>query len=231
MPFNDDIADANPGTFYPAMGNVDIEIGPGNDGAAAIRFHAAQHAYLQHMDFDLGTAFAGVYMVGNYGADLHFRGGRYGIVTEKPSPAWPFTLVDSTFEGQRDAAIREHEAGLTLVNVTFSDTPVGIEIDRGYGDWLWGKHVRFENVSKAGVVISNENNVFTQVGFDNAVASRDAGVRALPRQRQDGRPRRRLPGHGVHLRPDPAGARRHGPLRDALRRRAAREPARGRSRR
>jgi hypothetical protein len=47
---------------------------------------------------------------------------------------------------------------------------VGIEIDRGYGDWLWGKDVRFENVSKAGIVISNEANVYTQVGFENAVA-------------------------------------------------------------
>ena len=55
------------------------------------------------------------------------------------SPAWPFALVDSTFEGQRDAAIREHEAGLTLVNVAFRNVPVGIEIDRGYGDWLWGQ--------------------------------------------------------------------------------------------
>ncbi len=59
VPFNDNIADGNPGTFYPAMGNIDIAIGPGNEGTAAIRFHAAQHAYLAHMDFDLGTAFAG----------------------------------------------------------------------------------------------------------------------------------------------------------------------------
>ena len=43
-----------------------------------------------------------------------FYGGRYGILTEKPSPAWQFTLIDSTFEGQRKAAISEHEAGLTL---------------------------------------------------------------------------------------------------------------------
>jgi len=170
VPFNDGIADGNPGTFYPAMGNIDIAIGPGNEGTAAIRFHAAQHAYLAHMAFDLGTAFAGVYMVGNYGVDLHFRGGRYGIVTEKPSPAWSFTLVDSTFEGQRDAGIREHEAGLTLLDVAFTDTPVGIEIDRGYGDWLYGQRVRFENVSKAGVIVSNENSAFTQVGFDDAVA-------------------------------------------------------------
>ena len=171
VPFNDDIADANSGTFYPAMANIDIAIGPGNEGTAAIRFHAAQHAYLQHMDFDLGTAFAGVYMVGNFGADLHFRGGRYGIVTEKPSPAWSFTLVDSTFEGQRDAAIREHEAGLTLLNVSFRDVPVGIEIDRGYGDWLYGQRVRFENVATAGVIVSNEDTAFTQVSFDDALAS------------------------------------------------------------
>ena len=184
VPFNDNIADANPGTFYPAMGNIDIAIGAGNEGAAAIRFHAAQHAYLQHMDFDLGTAFAGVYMVGNYGADLHFRGGRYGIVTEKPSPAWSFTLVDSTFDGQRDAAIREHEAGLTLLNVTFRNTPVGIEIDRGYGDWLYGQRVRFENVSKAAVIVSNEDNAFTQVSFDDAVA---AGTPVFARFRDSGR--------------------------------------------
>ena len=184
VPFNDDIADANPGTFYPAMGNIDIVIGQGNEGTAAIRFHAAQHAYLAHMDFDLGTAFAGVYMVANYGVDLHFRGGRYGIVTEKPAPAWSFTLVDSTFEGQRDAAIREHEAGLTLLNVTFRDTPVGIEIDRGYGDWLYGQRVRFENVSKAGVIVSNEDNAFTQVSFDDALAS---GTPTFARFRDSGR--------------------------------------------
>src|SRR4051812_6896811 len=171
IPFNDDIADANSGTFYPAMANIDIAIGAGNEGTAAIRFHAAQHAYLAHMDFDLGTAFAGVYMVGNFAADLHFRGGRYGIVTEKPSPAWSFTLVDSTFEGQRDAAIREHEAGLTLLDVSFKDVPVGIDIDRGYGDWLYGQRVRFENVATAGVIVSNEDTAFTQVSFDDAVVS------------------------------------------------------------
>ena len=184
VPFNDNIADANPGTFYPAMGNIDIEIGAGNEGAGAIRFHAAQHAYLQHMEFDLGTAFAGVYMVGNYGADLHFKGGRYGIVTEKPSPAWSFTLVDSTFEGQRDAGIREHEAGLTMLNVTFRNTPVGIEIDRGYGDWLYGQRLRFENVSKAAVIVSNEDNAFTQVSFDDAVAS---GTPVFARFRDSGK--------------------------------------------
>ncbi len=116
--------------------------------------------------------------------DLHFRGGRYGIVTEKPSPAWSFTLVDSTFEGQRDAGIREHEAGLTLLNVAFRNMPVGIEIDRGYGDWLYGQRVRFENVTTAGVIVSNEDNAFTQVGFEDAIAT---GTPVFARFRDSGR--------------------------------------------
>lgn len=171
VPFNKDVPDANSGTFYSAISNVDFTIGKGNPAATAIRFHAAQHAYLSHMTFDIGSGLAGLYQVGNLAEDLHFKGGRYGVLTEKPSAAWGFVLLDSTFEGQRDAAIREHEAGLTLVNVAMRDAPIGIEIDRGYGDWLWGRDVRFENISKAGVVISNERNVYTQVGFENAVAT------------------------------------------------------------
>jgi len=184
VPFNKDVADANSGTFYSAMSNIDFEIGKGNPAATAIRFHAAQHAYLSHMDFDIGSGLAGLYQVGNMAQDLHFRGGRYGVLAEKTSPAWGFVLLDSAFEGQRDAAIREHEAGLTLVNVAIRNTPVGIDIDRGYGDWLWGKDVRFEDVSKAAVVISNENNVYTQVGFENAVA---ANTPVFARFRDSGR--------------------------------------------
>ncbi|SEN44646.1 SMP-30/Gluconolaconase/LRE-like region-containing protein [Sphingomonas gellani] len=184
VPFDPAISDANSGTFYSALSNVDFRIAEGNPAATAVRFHTAQHAYLSHIDFHLGSALAGIYQVGNVGQDLRFHGGRYGILTEKPSPAWQYTLLDAEFDGQRDAAIREHEAGLTLVNVTMRDTPVGIEIDRGYGDWLWGKDVRFENVSRAGVVISNETNAYTQIGFENAVAS---GTSTFARFRDSGR--------------------------------------------
>ncbi len=165
------VRDANSGTFYSSMSNVDVEIGPGNPAAAGIRFRMAQHAFLSHMEFRIGDGFAGVYQAGNVIENVRFKGGRYGLVTEKTSPAWQLTIFDSAFEGQQAAAIREHEARLTMVNVVLSDTPVGIEIDRGYGDSLWGKDVRFQNVSRAAVLISNENNVFTQVGFENALAS------------------------------------------------------------
>ncbi|KQM56652.1 gluconolaconase [Sphingomonas sp. Leaf208] len=171
VPFDATIADANSGTFYSALSNVDFEIGDGNPAATAVRFHLAQHAYLSHVDFHIGSGLAGIYQVGNVGQDLRFFGGRYGILSEKTSPAWQYTLLDSSFEGQRDAAIREHEAGLTLVNTSIHNVPVGIEIDRGYGDWLWGRDVRFENVSDAAVVISNEDNVYTQIGFQDATAS------------------------------------------------------------
>ncbi|MDV3455762.1 glycosyl hydrolase family 28-related protein [Sphingomonas sp. HF-S4] len=184
VPFDKDLPDANPGTFYSALSNIDFRILDGNPAATAIRFHSAQHSFVSHADFDIGSGLAGLYHVANQAEDLHFRGGRYGILAEKTSPAWPFALVDSTFEGQRDAAIREHEAGLTLVNVAFRNVPVGIEIDRGYGDWLWGQDVRFENVSKAGVIISNENNVYTQVGFQNVVA---AGTPVFARFRDSGK--------------------------------------------
>jgi hypothetical protein len=169
VPFNPDTADANSGTFYSAMANVDFEIGAGNYGAVAARFHVAQHTFLSHMDFNLGSGLAGVYLAGNEMEDLHFHGGRYGIISEKTSPAWQFTLVDSSFDGQRDAAIREHEVDLTLVNVSIRNTPVGIDIDEGYSDSLWGKDVRFENVSKAAVIISAEDSAFTQIGFENAI--------------------------------------------------------------
>ncbi len=171
VPFDPKIWDANPSTFYSAMSNIDVEIGAGNPAATAIRFRIAQHAFLSNMDFKLGSAFAGIYQAGNVVHNLHFQGGRYGIVTEKPSPAWQFTVIDSTFEGQRSAAIREHEAQLTLVNVVMRNVPVGIDIDPGYGDWFWGKDVRFEHVRQAGILISNENNVYTQIGFDGALAS------------------------------------------------------------
>jgi hypothetical protein len=171
VPPNPGIADANPGTFYSAMSNIDFEIGKGNAGAVAIRFHGAQHDYLSHMDFHIGSGLAGLHQVANEAEDLRFFGGRYGILAEKPSPAWQFTLIDSVFDGQREAAIREHEASLTLVHDTFRNVPVAIDIDPEYSDWLWAKNTRFENVSRAAVVISAENNVYTQIGFENAVAA------------------------------------------------------------
>jgi hypothetical protein len=187
VPHNDDIADANPNTFYSAMSNIDFEIGQGNPAAIAIRFHTAQHAYLSHMDFHIGSGLAALTQIGNEAEDLRFYGGRYAILTEKTSPAWQFTLIDSTFDGQRDAAIREHEAGLTLIRDTFHNVPTAIDIDPQYSDELWVKDCRFENISGPAVIVSNEKSPLTQIGFENAIMShvptfalfRESGRRVL----------------------------------------------------
>ena len=138
--------DANPGTFYSAMSNIDLEIGDGNTGAVGIRFHVAQHCFLSHMDFHIGSGLAALQDIGNEGEDLRFFEGRYGILTGRPSPGWQYTLLDSTFDGQREAAIREHEAGLVLVHDTFRNTPTAIDIEPQSIEELWVQHVRFENI-------------------------------------------------------------------------------------
>jgi hypothetical protein len=172
VPPNNNVADANPNTFYSAITNIDFEIGDGNPAAVAIRFHVAQHAFLSHMDFHIGSGLAALYQVGNEAEDLHFDGGRYAILTENTSPAWQFTLIDSTFEGQREAAIREHEVGLTLIRDTFRDAPRAIDIDEGYPDQMWAKDCRFAGISDAVVTISKENSPLTEVGFENAIVER-----------------------------------------------------------
>ncbi len=172
VPPNDSVPDASPSTFYPAMSNIDFEIGQGNPAAVAIRFHVAQHGYLSHMDFHIGSGLAALTEIGNEAEDLRFYGGRYGILTDNTSPFWQFTLLDSVFEGQRDAAIREHMAGLTLVRDTFRHVPTAIDIDPHYSDQLWVKDSRFEDISHAVIVISNEKNATTEIGVENAVCAK-----------------------------------------------------------
>ena len=191
VPPNNNVADANPNTFYSAMSNIDLEIGDGNPAAVAVRFHVAQHSFLAHMDFHIGSGLAALYQVGNEAEDLHFYGGRYGILSEKTSPAWQFTLIDSTFEGQRESAIREHEAGLTLIRDSFRNVPTAIDLDPGYPDQLWVKDSRFENIAGPVVTISLEQSPLTEVGFENAILSNAPSFAKL---RESGRT---VPGKGA----------------------------------
>jgi hypothetical protein len=191
VPPNDHVADANPNTFYSAMTNIDFEIGDGNPAAVAVRFHVAQHSFLAHMDFHMGSGLAALYQVGNEAEDLHFYGGRYGILTEKTSPAWQFTLIDSAFEGQRESAIREHEAGLTLIRDSFRSVPTAIDLDPGYPDQLWVKDSRFEDITGPAVIISLEHSPLTEIGFENAILS---NVPTFAKLRESGKT---VPGKGT----------------------------------
>jgi len=164
-----EIRDASPGTFYSAMSNIDIEVQDGNPGAVGVRARYAQHCYLAHMDFRIGSGLAGIHDGGNVAQDVHFFGGQYGIWTKKPSPGWQFSVIDATFEGQREAAIREHEAGLTLIRPQFKNVPTAISIDAGYAEELWVKDARLDGVSGPAFVISNENNAHTEINMENLI--------------------------------------------------------------
>jgi Pectate lyase superfamily protein/SMP-30/Gluconolactonase/LRE-like region len=161
--------DANPGTFYSAISNIDIEIQEGNPGAVGVRAHYAQHCFLAHMDFHIGSGLAGIHDGGNVVQDVHFYGGEYGIWTRKPSPGWQFTVIDATFEGQREAAIREREAGLTLIRPQFKDVPTAISIDAQFSDELWIKDGRMENITGPAVIVSNEYSARTEINMENVV--------------------------------------------------------------
>jgi hypothetical protein len=184
VPPNEKIPDASPGTFYSAMSNVDFTIGDGNPTAVAIRFHVAQHCYLAHIDFHIGSGMAALKDIGNEAEDLHFLGGDYGIVTQKPSPGWQFTLLDSVFDGQRIAAIREHEAGLTLVHDLFRNVPQAISIDPEYSDELWVQNTRFENIAGPAITISNQDNPRTEINLEQIACHR---VKTFALLRESGR--------------------------------------------
>ena len=177
-------SDANPGTFYSALSNVDIEIQDGNPGAVGIRAHYAQHCYLAHMDFRIGSGLAGIHDGGNVAVDLHFFGGKYAIWTRKPSPGWQFTVIDSTFEGQSEAAIREHEAGLTLIRPRFKNVPTAISIDPDFSEELWVKDARMENIAGPAVIISAEKSARTEINMENVVCR---GVPVFATYRESGR--------------------------------------------
>jgi sugar lactone lactonase YvrE len=163
------VIDANPGTFYSAISNVDFDMGEGNPGAVGIRMHGAQHCFLTHMEFRIRSGMAALKDVGNEAEDLRFLGGRYGIVTSKPSPGWQFTLLDSRFEGQREAAIKEHEAGLTLIRDNFVKVPAAIMVDAGYAEELWIKESRFEEITGPAITVSNEQNPRTEINVEDVL--------------------------------------------------------------
>jgi sugar lactone lactonase YvrE len=159
--------DAHPGTFYSAISNIDLDLGEGNPGAVGVRAHYAQHCFLAHMDFRVRSGLAGIHDGGNVAQDVHFYGGQYGIWTRKPSPGWQFTILDASFENQREAAIREHEAGLTLIRPVFRNVPTAIAIDDKYSDELWVKDGVMESISGPAIVISNEMNPRTEINVEN----------------------------------------------------------------
>jgi sugar lactone lactonase YvrE len=165
------IVDATEFTFFSGMSNIDFELQEGNPAAVAIRFHVAQHSELTHMDFRVGTARAAVEDIGNQASDIHVEGGEYGIITKRTAPVWQFLLMDSSFEGQRAAAIQTQEAGFTLIRVSFSNMPVALKIAPGEVEQLYGRDLRMQNIREAAFVAGNARNAHSAVTLVNVACS------------------------------------------------------------
>jgi hypothetical protein len=187
------IGDASEFTFYSAVSNIDFELGEGNPAAVAIRFNVAQHSFVAHADFQLGSARAAIEHVGNQTHDLHIEGGQYGIVTGKTAPAWQFLLMDSSFEGQTVAAISTHEAGMTLVRDRFADVPVAVEIPQGEVEQLYGRDLTMSNISEAVLKLGDTENVRNEITLENVRCAR------VKQFAQPGTGRR-VPGAAEHIR-------------------------------
>lgn len=167
MPFSD----GSEFTFYSGMNNIDIEIEDGNPAAIAVRFHVAQHSYLRHMNFHVGDARAAIEDIGNQISDIKVYGGKYGIISKRTAPVWPFLLMDSGFERQSEAAIHTMEAGFTLVRIRFAHMPVAIQIAPGEVEQLYGRDLRMEDIRTAAFKHGNAGNPHSEVTLTNVACS------------------------------------------------------------
>ena len=168
-PADQPVMDANEFTFYSGIMNLDFEIGAGNPAAIAVRFHVAQHSFVEHMRFQVGDGRAALEDVGNGAIDLQIEGGEYGIISVRTSPAWQFLLMDSSISGQRRAAIHTQEVGMTLVRDRITRTPVAVEITKGMTEQLYGHDLVLEDISQAAVVLGDARKAHHQVNLENLV--------------------------------------------------------------
>jgi hypothetical protein len=162
-----DIVDANEFTFFSGISNVDFEIGTGNPAAIAIRFHVAQHSFLDHMRFNVGEGRAALEDVGNQAENLEIIGGQYGIISVRTSPAWQFLLMDSSIHGQHSAAIHTQEVGMTLVRVRITDTPVAVETPTNMPEQLYARDLLLKNITRTAFLLGDTTSQHNQVTLDN----------------------------------------------------------------
>ncbi len=158
--------DANAGTFYSALTNIDFRIEGNNPGAVCIRAHFAQHGFISHCHFDLGDGLAGLFDVGNEMEDLTFQGGRYGIICRMCSPGWPFALLDCVFDGQKCTAILSSMTGFTAFRLHIRNTRKAFDL---YLPQAWEKlyleDCIFENISEEAITSCQSDNVIQQMNI------------------------------------------------------------------
>ncbi len=173
VPPNDNVADADEDTFYSAMSNIDFQIGDGNPAAIAIRFHVAQHALPQPHGLSIS---AQVWpRLPRSATKLRISISTAAVTASSPTKPHP--------HGNSHSSIRSLTANATPLSANMkSASPSSATrfrkcsgrhrhrsalLRRASGS----KDCRFEQVSKAAVVISKEKSPLTEIGFENAVLS------------------------------------------------------------
>jgi hypothetical protein len=165
------VVDASELSFNSALANIDFEVGEGNPSAVCIRFHVAQRSYIAHANFKLGSALAALEDIGNASNDLRITGGKYGILTTRTSPNWQYMLFDSVFENQSAAGIRTQDVGFSLLRCRFANMPVAIEVPEDESEQIYGKDLRFENISAAAIKFGDARHLKHQVTLVNAACT------------------------------------------------------------
>jgi hypothetical protein len=165
--------DANAGTFYTGLSNINFLIEEGNPSLAAVRFHVAQHSSIEYVDFHLKSGVAAIEQIGNEIEDCRFFGGEYGIKTKITAPSWQSLIMDCHFEGQKRAAILTQEAGLSITGCTFNNVPTGIEIYENQIEKLYIENSQFRRIEKWNILLSRPQDPANQlnlidVGCENA---------------------------------------------------------------
>ena len=188
------VRDAGAGTFYSALENINLTIEDGNPAAVALRTHFAQHSFIAHADLHVGAGKAGIFDVGNEIEDVRFFGGDYGIYTTRASDGWPFMMTDTYFEGQRQAAVRTQEAGLTVVRMVAKDVPTVIETVSDYIEKLYMEDCRFDGVTGPAIIISQAGCEPNEINLRGVVCRGVPVLVRFPPERQRG------PGAGADVR-------------------------------
>ena len=163
-----DPKDANAGTFYSALSNIDFKVEEGNPGAVCIRAHFAQHGFISHCHFDLGDGLAAMFDVGNEMEDLTIEGGTYGMICRMTSPSWPFALFDTVFDGQKETAILTTTTGFTGFRLHIKNTPKAFDLYHA-NTWekLYLEDCIFENISCAAINSHMTGNMVQQTNLKN----------------------------------------------------------------
>ncbi|MEU4779757.1 glycosyl hydrolase family 28-related protein [Micromonospora sp. NPDC023633] len=150
----------NNDTFGTGLINLDIRIEPGNPAAVAVRFSGAQMFVLQDLDIHVGTGYAGIDHNANLIQRVNVHGGTVGMLAFAASPGWQTTLLDTTFTGQREAAIKLHtDSKLSLIRNRFVDSPAGIVATPDQTQRLYVQDSVFENISGSAITLNDSESV------------------------------------------------------------------------